>query len=170
MSILSPSASNIQVLNFRSLNGSKKSLRNSSYFGIKGGWYNRGAASRADQVINISTNTGSPVGTDTNRDGRLEGSDNYVGSGVVAWNGSQSSCYADVSTSSETSFLTSRNTWAQGAIALWLGYNRWENQVDNQPTASSYPDWRSRRHRCRRKGHRPRTCRSGCPRYKSAMP
>lgn len=138
LSILSTSASNIQVLNFRSLNGSKKSLRNSSYFGINGGWYNRGATVRTDQVINIAMNNGSPVGPDTNRDGRLEGSDNYVGSGVVAWNGSQLSCYADVSTASEISFLSNRNTWAQGGIALWLGYGNWEDQVDNQPAASSY--------------------------------
>lgn len=138
--VISTAASNIQVLNFRSINGQKKSLSNSTYFGINGGWFNRGASVRTDQVINIAMNNGAAVGPDTNRDGRPEGSDNYIGSGVVAWNGSQLSCYASVEHASEISFLSRAGTWGQGGIALWLGWSAWESQVNNQPNASMYKD------------------------------
>ena len=59
-------------------------------------------------------------------------------SGVVAWNGSQVSCYGDVTHASQISFLSSSGTWGQGGIALWLGWSNWEAQVDNQPAASQY--------------------------------
>ena len=137
LNIIITAASNIQLVNFRN-SGSKKSLRNSSYYGINGAWYNRDSNVRTDQILNIAMYNGSALGPDTNRDGLPEGSNNYVGSGVVAWNGSQLSCYTSVEAASEISFLKRAGTWGQGGIALWLGWSNWLAQVEAQPSGSLY--------------------------------
>lgn len=83
-------------------------------------------------ILNIAKYNGSVVGPDT------EGQNNSVGSGAVAWNGSQLSCYSSVDSADDISFLSNSNTWGQGGIALWLGYSDWENQVRNQSGAYEF--------------------------------
>ena len=129
LSIITTAASNIKLLNLRNTTGGMKSLQASSYFGINGAWFNMGTG---DDILNIAKNNGSFVGPNT------EGQNNYVGSGAVAWNGSQLSCYSSVDSADDISFLSNSNTWGQGGIALWLGYSAWENQVRNQSGAEIY--------------------------------
>lgn len=121
--VITTAASNIKLLNLRQTDGGLKVLRNTSHYGVNGGWYNM---STDLKLLNIAMQDGQPVGPST------QGNTNDVGMGAVAWNGTQVSAYTQAMSASDISGISGTGTWIQGGIALWIGYQGWEQKVKDQ--------------------------------------
>lgn len=130
--IIQTNASNIKLLNLRSVSPyTTKKLRGSAYLGINGAWFDAGETAKT--ILNIAMQDGVAVGP-----GPAEGLNNGVGSGAVAWNGSQLSVYTNKTTAVNAGFPMNSGSWVQGGIALWLGYNQWLSMVSAQSGSSTY--------------------------------
>lgn len=105
--ILTTSATNIRMYN---LNGGK-SLLDSSYYGVNGGFF-------SSRALNIAMSDGKVIGATTN---------NWCGGGVITWNGNYFKRYqtTQILAALDDDVLTKNGTWAQGGHDMRLGNSQW---------------------------------------------
>ena len=117
--IIKTAASNIQLIN--QLNTTRKSMQNSGYYGINGGFFNPTGDNR---TLNIALNNGQCVGPYLNN--FMNGYGNSVGTGAIIWNGSRLSVATNVKYAE--AYENAQTVWMQGGIAFWLGINDWADR------------------------------------------
>lgn len=141
--IIKTAASNIKLTTLNTAEDGEnpldvmKTLAQTNYIGVNGGFFlsditSIGGTPRPQQLVNIATQDGNVVGPS------WEGTNNGTGTGAVGWNGSQLSCYTNVTSKNNISFSGNPGTWVQGGIALWLGYSQWRTKVDAQKGDKEY--------------------------------
>ena len=119
-------ATNIQLLTL----DKKKSLVDSTYYGINGGWFNLSASGEIGRgLLNITYCDGGPVGSATYGDPPRDGTAQTVGDAAIFYNGANKTL-KEVIAESATDIVGVTNTksWAQGGIALSLGKREWTNR------------------------------------------
>ena len=123
--IIRAEAEDIEIV---SLMEDRKSLANSGYYGINGGFFDMGGTYN---MYNIAVQNGTYVGPYI--DPVANGFGNSVGKGVIYWDGSDLNFAFSVTYANElVGYYEDPNVWMQGGIALWLGSNQWEQNVRNQ--------------------------------------
>lgn len=135
--IIQADPKNIKLVNFVKETGNPKQLRNTSYFGVNGSWFNSGGN---NNILNIAYQSGKCMGTSG-----TDGKKNTVGSGLTLWTGSALRHYDDVLSINDIDLPTVQNSWAQGGIALHLGNKNWKSLVEDQPNGGYYLDGNDRR-------------------------
>ena len=118
----------------------QKSLMESSYYGINGGWFNLGEPGEIGRgLLNVTYCDGAPVGSASYGTPPRDGTAQTVGDAVIFCYGynarlSEEEVDIDDGTSAlDITGITHVSSWAQGGIALSLGKQNWSNRKNVSP-------------------------------------
>lgn len=135
MYIYDTPATNIRLLTL----DQKKSLIDSAYYGINGGWYNLGESGEIGRgLLNITYCDGAPVGSATYGDPSRDGTAQTVGDAVIFYNGATGKLSEVISTDARNiAWINHGKSWAQGGIALSLGKRDWTSRKSVSPNSTA---------------------------------
>ena len=130
--IITTHASNIKLENTVE-NGAAKTVKNAGEYGINGAFfvqYPQVEGQYENMVLNIAYYNGKCLRTKVTN--RADAYTNDIGKGVIGWDDTKVRFDAIVTDADELDYVFDKNTWAQGGVALWLGFNNWREEYIEQ--------------------------------------
>ena len=119
--VLRTQASNIKLVDYNG-NGN---IEDNEDFGVNGGFF--------------STSTMNPLSIAISDGTVICNSNNWLGGGVVGYNGSNIFCMTDVQNASSVTGCNRSGTWAQGGFSMWLGDSDWRaKMLEETPMPDHY--------------------------------
>lgn len=130
-------AEDIELVNF-GYHGSRdvKTLTEAGIIGMNGCFFGN-TSSNQTTLNNIVYQSGKPLGSHTDD---TDAKRNQTGKAVIYWTGTALKYAENISTSSDLSIPTAKNSWVQGGIGLYFGKTNWKTLMKNSMPAADWND------------------------------